>query len=245
MKLARILSSVAFAFIIATFIGPLAGVSPLLIGAPLSAFGVMGATGIIPMPESSFMLNFGAIANITTPDVDGRESMGGYTSVAYLAFISDIETFPTEPDIESVTDTKDLAKLVGSFTMKVDKYFYKVRVKPYMSQFNPESQGNVGGRSFRLNGSIYIPGIDDESAGLARMLKSKFAVLILPDPDGKHRICVGTEQLPCEFTPTGASGQVAADDKGFTFNFACDSFAPGWLYEGSIPLSGSTISGVS
>ncbi len=251
MKMIKILSAIAFALVVGMVFSVVGEVyfqteiHPLVISLPLATYGVAGILGYIPIPENSLCTNFGLIANMTFPDVDGREAMGGYTSVAYLALKSDIATWPTEPNIETATNVNQLAKLIGNFTMAQSKYFYRVYVKPGTSQFQPEGQGEVGGKSFKPKGQFFIPGIDDASMGLARMLNNKFGVLILPDPDGHHRICVGTEALPCEFKPTGDSGQKAADAKGFTFAFETDSFAPGWIYEGSIPLSGSTLSGVS
>jgi len=245
MKIIRILSAIAFALIAAMVVSVCVDIHPLIVGAPIAAYGIGGVLGIIPIPENSLCTNFGSIANMTFPDVDGREAMGGYTSVAYLAFKSDIATWPTEPNIETATNVSQLAKLLGSFIMAEGKFFYKVMVKPGTSQFQPEGQGEVGGKSFKPKGQFFIPGIDDDSMGLARLLNNKFGVLILPDQDGKHRICVGTEALPCEFKPTGDSGQKAADTKGFTYSFETDSFAPGWIYEGPIPLSSGSVVGVS
>jgi hypothetical protein len=106
-------------------------------------------------------------------------------------------------------------------------------------------QGDTGGKSYAPKGEFFIPGIEPQSMGLARLLNNKFGVVVLPDADGKHRIWVGTGSLPCEFKPSGDSGAKAADVKGFKFEFSTDSFAPGWIYEGPIPLSGSTVVGVS
>jgi hypothetical protein len=245
MKIVKILSAIAFALVSAMVISVATDIHPLWVAGPLVSYGLAGVFGFIPMPANSLCVNFGAIANPTFPDIDGREAMGGYTSIAYIALKSDIATWPTQPDIETVTKVGDLAKLLGAFVMKEGKYFIKVMVKPGTSQFTPEGQGEVGGKSFKPKGQFFLPGIDDETMGLSRLLNNKFGVVILPDPDGNHRICVGTEELPAEFKPTGESGQKAADVKGFTYAFEADSFAPGWIYEGAIPLSGGSVVGVS
>jgi hypothetical protein len=171
--------------------------------------------------------------------------MGGYTAIAYLGFIADIETFPGEPNIETATDVGLVSKLTGAYIMKATKFFFEVKVPPSTSKFSPASQGELGGKSFKNTGEIFIPGIDDQSMGLARMLNNRYAVLIFTDPDGKNRIALGTKDLPVTFTPKGDSGAKGTDKKGFTFTFECDSFAPGWIYEGPIPLTGSVVTGIS
>ena len=245
MKLYKIISVLAFASVFAMICSSVTDINPFILGIPAALAGLAHGYGFINLPAGILMVNFGLIDTVNFPTIDGREAMGGYTSIAYLALLTDIETFPSEPDIETVTTAADLVKLIDSFVMKSNKYFYEVRVKPRSTQFTPEGQGEVGGRSFKAKGSFFIPGMDDESMGLARLLNNKYGVLIIPDPDGKHRICIGTEALPCEFAPTGASGAAPADAKGFTFNYECDSFAPGWIYNGSIAISGSVVPAIS
>jgi hypothetical protein len=190
-------------------------------------------------------MNFENIVSAEFPELDGREAMGGYTSLAYLAVLSDIDTFPTEPDVETITAVNQAAVLTGNFAMETGKHFYEVRVKPRSLQFTPEGQGETGGKSFKTKGQFFIPGIDADSMGLARFLNNKYGVLIIPDPSGKHRICIGTKNLPCEFSATGEGGASPADAKGITINFEADSFAPGWIYNGSIALDGSTVNAIS
>lgn len=250
MKIAKILSIIGFSLLSAMIIGASAGavgieIHPAIVAVLLFAYGIAGYMGYIPMPKNSLMLNFGAIANMSFPEIDGRESMGGYTSTAYLAFIEDIETFPTEPDITAVTDVGDLVRLIGSYVMKTGKNFYEVKVPPQTSKHSPESQGELGGKSFKVTGEIYVPGIDAQSMGLARMLNNRFGLLVINDPDGKTRIALGSKSLPLTFTPKGDSGSKGTDKKGFTFTYEADSFAPGWIYDGPVPLSGSIVTGIS
>jgi hypothetical protein len=218
---------------------------PAIIALPLASIGISGYFGLIPFPRNSLMLNFGSIANMAFPEIDGREAMGGYTSIAYLGFIADIETFPGEPDITTVTDVGDVVKLIGAYIMKQGKFFFEVKVPPFTSKHSPVSQGEVGGKSFKNTGEIYVPGIDAQSMGLARMLNNRYAILILTDPDGKTRVALGSKNLPLYFIPKGDSGAKGVDKKGFTFTYESESFAPGWVYDGPIPLSGSVIEGIS
>jgi hypothetical protein len=245
MKILKILSVLSLIIISSIALAIPTGVNLLVFAIPQCAVFAADYLGIIQLPKNILAINFGAITTFTPPEVDGTESMGGFGSVAYLAFVSDISAYPNMPDIEAVTDVKDLAKLTGAYTMKAQKYFYKIRVKPNSIKAAPEGQGEVGGRSFKVKGQFYIPGLTVESMGFARLLNNKFGILIVPDQSGSFRLNYGTEDLPLTFAPTGDSGQNPADPKGMTFAFECDSFAPGWVYNGAIPISGTAVAAIS
>jgi hypothetical protein len=251
MKIARILSIIGFSLVMAMLFSVGFDVSagiqvhPAAIALPLAGVGIASYLGYIPLPVNSLMLNFGAIANMSFPEIDGREAMGGYTSIAWLYFTADISQWPIEPNIETATNIDQLAKLSGNYIMKDQKFMFEVKVPPNSTKFSPASQGEMGGKSFKLTGEIYVPGIDADSMGLARMLNNRFAGLVFDDPDNKTRIAVGSKNMPVTFTPKGEGGQKGTDKKGFTFSWECDSFAPGWIYEGAIPLSGSNVTGIS
>jgi hypothetical protein len=246
MKTTKIFSIISLSMIIGMVFSAFTGLNPFMFAAPVASYGF--ASHYFPalqLPGGSLFTNFGAITSMQMPTIDGREAMGGYTMKAYLILDKDIDTYPGKPDIETVTETSDLAKLTSSVVMSAGKYAYEVLVKPQTTKFTASGQGETGGKSFQPKIAFFIPGIDDYTMGLARMLNNMFGHLIIPDADGKHRIWIGEEGLPCEFKPSADSGAKAADVKGFTFEATTDSFAPGWIYEGDIPLSGSTLPGVS
>jgi len=245
MKTARIFYFIIFASIIGMFFGSYTGLNPMWAFTPVATFGALIELKIIQLPHNILATNFAGITSVTMVDLDGRESMGGYTNDAFLYLDSDVSAYPDYPNKETVTDVKDLVRLTGGFTMKNGKYMYRVKVKPQTTNFDAAGQGEPSGKSFKPKVQFFIPGIDPSSAGLARYLNNKMGGLIIPDPDGTHRICIGLKDLLCEFKPSAKSGSKAADAKGFTFDAECDSFAPAWFYEGPIPLSGSTLSGIS
>lgn len=187
-----------------------------------------------------------SFASVTMPQTtgyeDGDENMGGFGVVAYLALHSDIATWPQE-----YTDPNTLEKMVklhGNFAMVAQKYFLKIMVPADTLSNDPEGQGEIGGRSFKNKGKFFIPGFDGENRGLARRLNNSRGVIIIPTDDG-YRLMIGSENRPVQFMPSGKSGMKAADAKGFEYSYENDSFAPGYTYNGSIPLSGSTIAAVS
>lgn len=245
MKILKILCILGFAMVMGMVFSSFTTLNPLFAIMPFMAFGMGVHLGFIPMPSGILALNFGAITTVDIVELDGREAMGGYTMTAYLWLLSDVQTFPTQPNKDTVTSVKDLVRLIGNFIMGTGKYMYEVKVKMQTTSFDATGQGETGGKSFKNKISFFIPGIDPSSAGLARYLNNKYGGLIIPDPNGLQRVCIGTKDNPCEFKPSAKSGAKSADVKGFTFEADCDSFAPGWFYEGAIPLSGSTLAGES
>lgn len=173
---------------------------------------------------------------------DGDENMGGFGVTAYIALASDISAWPIE--YSAPDSLEKMVKLHGNFAMVAQKYFLKIQVPPDTISNDPEGQGEPGSRSFKNKGEFFIPGLDSETRGLARRLNNSRGVIIIPTDDG-FRLLIGSENRPVQFMPSGKSGKKASDVKGFVFNYENDSFAPGYTYNGSIPLSGSTLPAVS
>jgi len=173
---------------------------------------------------------------------DGEEHMGGNGVVAYIALMSEIATWPSEDSSPSTLDETVL--LSGNFAMVAGKYFIKVLVPPNTLTDDSEGQGEPGGRSFKNKGIFKLPGKDATNRGLARRLNNARGVIIIPNDQG-YRILYGSETHPVQFMPSGVSGSNAADFRGFEYNWECDSHAPGHTYNGTIPLSGSTLPAIS
>jgi len=172
---------------------------------------------------------------------DGEEHMGGNGVVAYIALFTDISTWPTEN--ASPATLEETVLLTGNYVMATNKYFIKVLVPPNTLSDDSEGQGEAGGRSFRNNGVFKLPGKDAENRGLARRLNNARGVIIIPDEFG--RIAYGSQTRPVQFMPSGSSGLAATDFKGFEYTWEGDSHAPGYTYNGSIPLSSGTIPPIS
>jgi hypothetical protein len=227
-----------------------------------TAFGLIGIIGLLFTIASifSFGPDFGAMsmatigfafsslsdANFNAMEAnDGDENMGGYGQVAYLALRSNIATYPTIPEADEPTTFEELVALEGNFTFHSGKHFLKILVAPGSLFVNPESQGEYpGAKSFALKGGFTLAGMKPKARAIARILNNSYGVLIIPEEDGT-RMCYGTELHPIHFTPKGDSGKKAADTKRFDFEFAADSFVPGYTYNGSIALDGETLPPIS
>lgn len=212
------------------------------------AAGLMLASYTLPLGVAGFNLSQLSTAYGDSVE-DVPENMGGFNQVGYLIHVNDVDTEPTYPTLKdsgSSVDFDKLAVAVGNIVPKTSKYFTKIIFPKGKTGFNPESQGEAAGsKSFNLSGQFAIPGVTNaNSAALARYLNNGQFILILVNPDG-DRVQIGTINLPCEISPKGSSGMVGTDENFYTCEYKADSFAPGWKYNGSIPLDGSTIPATS
>jgi hypothetical protein len=174
---------------------------------------------------------------------DYPESMGGFASVAYIGFIPEIATFPTRNLTPSSND--EAIKLLGSYAMKENKKFIEVYVTPETFGATAENQGEIDGRSFKIKGEIFYPGTEADCLALCRKINNARGVIIGINPNTGVRYNFGEQYLPVRFKPKVDFGKGPADRRGATIEWECDSFAPAWVYEGSIPLSAGTLPAVS
>jgi len=174
---------------------------------------------------------------------DEPENMGGFTSVAYLGFIPHILTHPSLASNPS-TDAEAI-KLIGDYGMKPDKHFIEVYVTPSTFAATAENQGDTDAKSFHPKGEFLYPGTQLECLAFCRKINNARGILIGINPNTGERYNWGTKDLPVTFKPKVEFGKAPADRRGVTVEWECDSFAPAWIYEGSIPLSASTIAPIS
>lgn len=212
---------------------------------PAVGFTVLNVTGVIKRPAGALFFD---LTNYTVPNIeedDIEENMGGFTTTGYLALHPWIATHPTLPDVDTATTPAEAVTLNGNYALQAGEYFIEVVVPPKTSQMKPESQGESGSKSFANTGQIFVPGTSKaERMGLMRILNNAKGILILIDHEG-NRVQLGDEKHPLEFKPVGDSGVAPADKNGFVVEFMTDSFAPGWVYNGTIALSAETLPAVS
>ncbi len=174
---------------------------------------------------------------------DEPENMGGFTALAYLGFIPHIDSYPT---INRNPNTDEEAiQLQGNYVMKATKHFIEVYVTPGTFSAIAENQGDTDAKSFHPKGEFFYPGTKLACLALCRKLNNSRGVLIGVDPNTGDRYNWGTKELPVRFKPKVDFGKGPADRRGITIEWECDSFAPAWIYNGSIPLSASTIPAIS
>lgn len=188
----------------------------------------------INMASITLDANYGA--------VDGDENMGGLSVVGYFIPYSHITAWPSLT--ENPASENELVQASGNFTLAASKYWIKLYGKKY-PQLTPESQGeHVGGKSFKCTGEFGIIGFKKGERALARIMNNSQGVFIFLNDDG-DRIALGTEHRPATFNIKGHTGASASDPIGFDIEVSADSFIPGYEYNGTIALSGSTLPAVS
>lgn len=174
--------------------------------------------------------------------VDGDENMGGLSVVGYFIPYSHITGWPTFAENPATMD--ELVQAIGNFTLAANKHWIKLYGKKY-PQLTPESQGeHVGGKSFKCTGEIGIIGFKKGERGISRLMNNSQGVFIFLNDDG-DRIALGTQHRPATFDIKGHTGASASDPIGFDITINADSFIPGYEYNGTIALSGSTLPAIS
>jgi len=245
MKYLALILSVILITAFSGIVSSISGVPVEGIALPLIGVNIAKATGLITMPlgVAFFDLSGYTVNNISYDDVE--ENMGGFPNTAYVAFLSEIATHPLLPDPDGEATATGLVELTGNYSMEADKYFKEIKVPPRTTSSQPEGQGEAGSKSFNNKGSFFVPGATKaERLGLMRIFNNAYGIIILPDHEG-NRVQYGDEKRPCEFKVVGDGGQAPADRSGFTVEWSTDSFAPGWVYKGTIPLSGETLPAIS
>ena len=194
-----------------------------------------------PDPVSTGLAMAFAFTDLTFED--NPENMGGFTCVAYLGFLPDIQTHPTRT-ANPTTDVEAI-KLIGNYTMKALKNFIEVYVTPSTFDATAENQGETDSHSFHPKGEFLYPGTSIQALAFCRKINNARGVLIGINPNTGERYNWGTKDLPVTFKPKITFGKAPADRRGVTIEWECDSFAPAWIYEGSIPLSSAAIPPIS
>lgn len=167
--------------------------------------------------------------------VDGAENMGGMTTKAYLFLNKQIASWPTEK--ANPANPADLVTLEGNVVMVDGKYAVEVEPVIDSSEFKYENQGEPEGQSFHPVAAFKLPGATvEDKMGWARILNNTLGAYVAIDNYGK-RIWMGNENRPVSFKPSGSTGAKPADFSHMVIEVHWDAFAPGYIYNGSIPLS--------
>lgn len=235
MKTLKIITNLLFAVCFSMVLTTITQVNPFWFIGSLTV--IQAVTPFLQMPAGILSFNF---TNLTWSD--SLENMGGFTTIAYFAALQDIATFPTL--VQNPTTDEEMVKLQGHYVMQSAKFFISVYCTPETVALAANNQGETDGQSFRLEGEFFYPGTAQDCRAFARKINNSRGVLILVDPDGE-RVVVGTEKFPCFFKPNINWGKAAADRKGMTVSFYQNHFAPGLIYNGSIPLIGSLVPAIS
>jgi len=202
----------------------------------LYTVGGLLAAGLMPLPNGILMFNF---ANLTW--TDGTENMGGLQTIGYYALVDDIDNFPELPSNPSTAAEEVTLEASPGFTMKADKYFYKIYSTQETSEVVDENQGEPDGQSFVHRAEIFFPGTTAEALAFAKNVNNSNMVFIFLEADGKRRV-IGSRAFPAKCKPTFTTGKATADRKGMTMEIMSYGYTPAPLYTGVIRLNGEAVS---
>jgi len=163
------------------------------------------------------------------------ENMGGFDSVSFICPSRNIKTWPKLA--KNPTTDQEVAVYTGSFECVQGEGFIQVYSTPGKTGYAAESQGDTDGKSFAIKGTLFQPSLGVEPIALARKINNAHGVIIMTDGEN-NRYAVGTRGRPARFSASANAGNTAADPKGITIEFECDSHLPGTRYDGPIPLIG-------
>jgi hypothetical protein len=172
----------------------------------------------------------------------GTDNMPGLAQRAFFAFADDILTWPTVTD--PATDAAGRVRLSGNFVMKTDKEFFEAYCTKNKGNVKAEIQGETDCKSFKVSGKLFYPHTDENARAAAADLKNAPIVAIFLEPSG-DRIVVGSQLNPAEVKPSINYGESVTGEKGLILEVEADSNVPGYTYNGTIILSGSTEPAIS
>jgi hypothetical protein len=171
-------------------------------------------------------------------DLPGGCNPGGIAQRVYFAYHEDVKTWPTKPDLETVTDLEDLALLTGDIAMNTGKRMWELYLTDETGEFKIEMVGEKDGKSFVEHLSLFHPGLTKKVIGFINSAKNANLVFIVEDGSGQLYL-MGDAGTPATLaaSPDGiGTGKATADRRGASLEFTwktCNAY----VYEGEIPLT--------
>ncbi len=154
----------------------------------------------------------------------GTENMGGFKNRLLFYPACAVSAVPTLSDAPA--SALELVQAVGAFTFKetTDKPIF-IYATDKTVKYSAESQGDLDGKSYKIDIEFFHPGMKSEAAALARVVNNTPGYLVLENPEGKQFI-VGQPGLYCYVSSSFDGGQNRSDRRGFKFTATADSFCP-------------------
>ncbi len=154
----------------------------------------------------------------------GSENMGGFKNRLLFYPACAVSAVPELADDPATA--LDLVKAVGSFTFITpeDKPIF-IYATDKTVKYAAESQGDLDGKSYKIDIEFFHPGMKTEAAALARVINNTPGYLVLENPEGKQFL-VGQPGLYCYVSSSFDGGQNRSDRRGFKFTATADSFCP-------------------
>lgn len=169
------------------------------------------------------------------PRRNGRENMGGFSTVLYFAPIS---SFTDVGLMEPVggNEPGQSVLITSAHVFKTGKGWIKAHTTLDTAKLASEQIGERGGRAQKQTGEFFYPAISPLATELARNAQNDEFIILLKDinPRSTDRfIQIGSRDLPAEIMSKLDSGTISSGRKGYTFMF--EAFAHSLAFYTSDP----------
>lgn len=168
---------------------------------------------------------------------DGQsDNMGGLTQRLYFARVQDFLSIKVP--VAPFTTPDDLVTISTAHTFNTGKCFKKLYCTMDKGKLDAKGQGEIDGKSFKLEGEIFYPGSLADAHGFASQVKNDNFILLVEQPDSADNghIQVGTEMFPAKISPEFTTATNSSGVKGYTFKF--EAMSPRvYVYSGTIALT--------
>lgn len=203
-------------------------VSPLVPAGILT--GINLATGIfnVNMGPGILMFNVGHILRL-----DSKSNPSGLTTLAYWAYIAEIDNFPQLAASPTTAATRMTLESTTGFTFLATKAFRKLSIVLEGGKVDSEPIGEHDGQNYLNKATLKVAGTSAEILALAAELKNSHTAWLLKEQSGDIRV-LGSPDFPATAKCTLTSGQGKEDFRGLTIELEAASPDPAYLYTGDI-----------
>lgn len=170
---------------------------------------------------------------------EGALNLPGIRREVYAIPKRDIVKWPTRKTTYT-TDMKEIATLVGSFTLAEGKMFQVIHVLVDKSPVTAESQGSKPSKSFLNKATFVHPGVEEEAAAFCALANNDDYVYIVQTKPGKYRV-IGNDMYQTETNPSQNLGAEATGEMGTTLEVSVTDSIPAPFYTGEIETADGTI----
>lgn len=169
----------------------------------------------------------------------GTAVVPGIKKRVYIAATSAIKTWPTLALDSHGRPTG--AEYTGAFALEEGAKFIKIDHLPNKAEFKGETQGEEPSQTFKVNVSVFHPGVGVEAANAAAVLNGQRVVALVEDAQGYFRV-VGCEMYDgAKVTISRDNGQGATGTAGTTIAFEADDIVDAPFYTGAIVTEEGTV----
>lgn len=172
----------------------------------------------------------------------GKKSYPGVRAYVFGISKYDIQAWPTLPAAPKTP--KETVIYIGNFVLAADKKWHYLGMVTDEGQLQTESQGTEGSKTFKVTGTILMPGTEEDVTGYIDQANNDNMVYLFVQRNGKARVC-GCEAFDATLTLSQDTGKAVTDTNGTTVSVEATDPHPAPFYPGKIETADGDISGAT